>query len=916
MRRSVVAILCVATLVAFAGTALAQRTTGQIVGTVTDDTGAVLPGVGVTLKGDAIMGVQTATSNDKGYYRFAALPPGTYTVSFKVQGFGALNRQNVKVAVGGTTEENASLKVSSLSEEVTVSADAAVVDTQSNQLSTNYDKDWVRNAPLRRFTFFDLINAAPGVTQTTSTSSRSTSLGSSTTDNSYQLDGTDFTAPLTGAAWPWPNTDAIEEIEVLSLGASAEYGNLQGAVFNVVTRQGANAFHGDANVYVQTQGLTGRNTTEGQDGGQPYNRDKYNDASFQLSGPILRDRIWFFGSYQYQRDWESLAGTPAEFPAKFEADRVFGKLNFQINAKHKLMFAYHDDYYRIPGRPSADTAPTAITVENGHNPSPNVTYTAILSDKTYVEARYSGFYGVDHGDPLEPDVPRVLPRYNDLDTGAITGGIYSWYDGDSWKTALSAKVSHFADDFLGASHDFKFGVQYNTGGSDYITGPNDYIYTYSGVPAYGYTQLPWHEGGTMRALGVFVDDSIRIGSRLTVNAGVRFDNSVAGFDSFPVLDKQGNETGQSSPAVDEVFTWNSISPRVGFNAKLTGDGKTLLKAHYGRYYRGIVTGEFDNVVPSVTPRYLFSGLYDSAGNPTGLELVSDNTNLRVDPDFRNPYTDQFVVSVERELFRNLGVSATYTHKRGHDYGGWRDIGGQYVGVSYLDNEGAEPTGQTFTLLRLTNSADDRLFSLTNPEEMFSRYNGVILQVKKAMSNRWQMVNSLVVSKSEGRIGSSQQAPHIAQTATAGLFGQNPNDYINSDGLLNGDRDIVFKTQLVFEAPAGFMLGTNFTYQSGAPWGRQVRPARSVTGLTSTFLAEKIDGERRVGTWQILDVRLQKEFKIRGNANIALFADALNLLNDDAFEGVESRRADQPTTFGKPSRFIHPRRVMLGAKFRF
>ena len=128
--------------------------------------------------------------------------------------------------------------------------------TDQHRGRTNYDKDWVRNAPQRRFTFFDLINAAPGVSQTTSTARARTSFGSGTDENSYQLDGTDFTAPSTGAAWPWPNTDAIEEIEVLSLGAPAEYGGLQGAVFNVVTRQGSNAFHGDANFYYQSQGLT------------------------------------------------------------------------------------------------------------------------------------------------------------------------------------------------------------------------------------------------------------------------------------------------------------------------------------------------------------------------------------------------------------------------------------------------------------------------------------------------------------------------------------------------------------------------------------------------------------------------------------------------------------------------------------
>ena len=909
MSSRLVFVLCVGTFVPLAQPASAQRTTGQVVGTVTDDTGAVLPNVAVSLRGDAIMGVQGSTSNDKGYYRFVALPPGAYTLSFRMAGFGILNRQNVRVGVGGTTEENAALEVSPLSEEITVSADAAVVDTQSNQLSTNYDKGWVRNAPGRRFSFFDLIAAAPGV-------SRRHVAGF--LDHGQLLPARRHGLHLAFQRFvglPWPNTDAIEEIEVLSLGAPAEYGNVQGAVFNVVTRQGANSFHGDANVYYQNQGLTGRNTTDEEDGGQPYHRDRYHDASFQLSGPIVRDKLWFFGSFQYQRDFESAAGTPPEFPARFETERVFFKLNYQLNPRHKVMFAYHDDYYRIPERASALTAPTTLSLASGHNPSPNVTYTAVLSNRTYVEARYSGFYGVDHGDPLEEGSPGVQPRYFDLDSGAITGGIYSWWDGDVWKSAVSAKVSHFADTFLGGSHDFKFGVQYNTGGSDQIVGPNDFIYTYGTVPAYGYTQLPWHHGGQMRSLGTWVDDSFRLGSRLTINAGLRFDHSVARFESFPILDREGRETGQFSPAIDSLFTWNSLSPRIGFNAKLNADGKTLLKAHYGRYYRGIVTGEFAAVTPALTPRFLFSGLYDAQGNPLDTELVYDNANLRVDPGFQNPYTDQFVVGIERELFRNVGVSATFTHKRGRDYGGWRDTGGQYVEVEFLDDEGAEATGRPITVFRLTNSPDDRLFLLTNPEQMFSRYNGLVLQVRKAMANRWQMVSSLVLGKSEGRLGSSLDGPGSAQFATAGAFGANPNDYVNSDGLLIGDRPLAFKTQLVYELPAGFLVGANFTLQSGRPWGRQVRPARSVTGLSSIILAERIDGSRRVARQDLLDLRVQKEFKLGGAANVALFADVLNALNDDAFLGVQSRVATS-SSFGRPSGFIFPRRMMVGAKLRF
>src|SRR5262245_41115290 len=216
----------------------------------------------VTVKGEKIVGSQTAVTNAQGLYRFAGLPPGTYTIVYTLSGFTTVTRPSVKVDLGGIAEENIALKVSQIAEEVTVTGESPVVDTSSNQVSTTYDKDWVRNAPIRRFTFFDLINAAPGVNQSISTSSRSTSLGSASDENSYQLDGTDFTAPFTGAAWPWPNTDAIEEIEVLSLGAPAEYGNMQGAVFNVVTRQGSNKFHGDGNFYWQKQGLTSDNTND------------------------------------------------------------------------------------------------------------------------------------------------------------------------------------------------------------------------------------------------------------------------------------------------------------------------------------------------------------------------------------------------------------------------------------------------------------------------------------------------------------------------------------------------------------------------------------------------------------------------------------------------------------------------------
>ncbi len=898
-------------LLAIAIPSFAQRTTGSVLGTVTDESGAVLPGVTVTLTGANVVGTQSSVTSERGGYRFAALPPGDYTVIFTMSGFSTMKRDGVKVPLGGTVEENVGMKVSSLSDEITVSGEAPVINTASNQVSTNYDKDWVRNAPMKRYSFFDLIAAAPGVNQSTSNNERATSFGSATTDNSYQLDGTDFTAPLTGAAWPFPNTDAIEEIEILSLGAPAEYGNLQGAVFNLVTRQGSNAFHGDLNYYHQSQGLTSSNTTREQDDGFPYTRVKFNDYTAQISGPVIKDKLWFFASYQHQANYEAPAGVPKEFPTKQDADRVFGKINWQISDRNKLMFAYHDDYYRLPGSSNAITDPNSVTVEHGHNPSPNLTFTSVRSDKTYIEARVSGFYGKDHGDPIVDGQPRVKPRFLDFDTGETLGGIYSWYDGTSDKTAASAKISHFADHFMGGSHDFKFGVQFNSGGSDYATGPNDYIYTYSGVPAYGYTQVPYHSAGKMRALGFFFDDTYRIGSRLTVNFGARYDNSKASFDAYPILDKLGDETGASTAAVDKLFTWNVVSPRLGFTYKMTEDGKTVLKGHWGRYYRGIVTGEFTGVTPSITPRFLFDGTYDDAGNPQNLELVSDISNLHVDPSFKDPTTDQFILSFEREIAQNLGVSVNYVYKKGKHYGGWIDTAGTYESVPFTD----ETTGKTLNLLRLTSETTDRQFLLTNPDPMFTKYNGATFQLTKRMSNHWQTVVSLVWSRSTGRLGSSLLGPFSRQSGISPTFGQNPNDYINTDGRLIEDRPFVFKTQFFYELPKGFQVGFNFIHQSGRPFGRTINPSDFLNIPSTVTLLEPIDGSLRVANSNVFDIRAQKDITLSGDVKLGLFLDVLNLFNNAANENVGSRLVSSDA-FGRATDIIYPRRAILGAKIHF
>jgi hypothetical protein len=202
--------------------------------------------------------------------------------------------------------------------------------------------------------------------------------------------------------------------------------------------------------------------------------------------------------------------------------------------------------------------------------------------------------------------------------------------------------------------------------------------------------------------------------------------------------------------------------------------------------------------------------------------------------------------------------------------------------------------------------------------MFFDYDGVQFELKKRMSNKWQANVGLTLSKATGRQGSSSatSTPLSSQVSTAGTFGQNPNDFINSDGRVIGDRPVVFKTQVVYQLPWGLTSSANFMSQSGKPIYQEIRVAGSVTNLGTTRIVANVpDGSLRTAQWTTLDARLEKAFKLGGTAEAAVFGDFLNLFNSDANESVLDRRIGN-SNYLVPSRFILPRRLMLGAKLRF
>jgi hypothetical protein len=300
-----------------------------------------------------------------------------------------------------------------------------------------------------------------------------------------------------------------------------------------------------------------------------------------------------------------------------------------------------------------------------------------------------------------------------------------------------------------------------------------------------------------------------------------------------------------------------------------------------------------------------------------LEVISESSSsFGVDPNYDNPYTDQFAIGLERELLPDLGLSLNYTRKRGRNYPAWNDIGGDYVSGTYIDDQGAEATGASIPIQILVGDPNDRFFQITNDPRMKTDIDAFTAQLVKRMAHNWQATLSFSYLKSEGQLPSGRGGPQDTQNTSLAFssFGQNPNDFVNTGGRLVADRPVTVKAQLVYELPAGFLIGANYNFQSGRPWARRIRVPD--TGLTTEINAEVRDGERRVQDWNILDLRLSKRINLGASgAQFVLFGDILNVFNDDASEDLISRLGTS-SGYAEPAQFLLPRRVMVGGKLTF
>ena len=342
----------------FAGSAFGQTTTtGSIEGVVTDSTGAAVPGVTVTATRQGGR-TASATSNDEGVFRIVNIEPGIYTVTVEAEkGFAKFEQANVPVNLSRTSTITVQLRPQGAAETVTVTAGSgATIDVTQNTTGTNVSTEQFSNFPTQR-TIQSLYTIAPTVTRSglrdSSGRERDPSVaGSSGPENNYILDGVTVTDPAFGGSGANLPFEFVQELEIKTGAYGADIGRATGGVFNVITKSGTNEFHGDAFAYFVAKGFV----REVKSSAIPFTGAAPNgysevDAGFDIGGPIVKDKLWFFGAFnpQYRKNFFLTQTFHQEVENKVTTPFYAGKLTWSINPNHTFTFSTFGDFTKQEG---------------------------------------------------------------------------------------------------------------------------------------------------------------------------------------------------------------------------------------------------------------------------------------------------------------------------------------------------------------------------------------------------------------------------------------------------------------------------------------------------------------------------------------------------------------------------------------
>jgi outer membrane receptor protein involved in Fe transport len=919
--------LCLALLGLLAASAVsAQTATGGIRGFVKDGTGAVLVGVTVEAVSPArIGGAAVDVSDSQGLYQFENLPVGQYSVTFSLQGFSTVKREDIRVEVGRTVQADVQLAVGNVEQSITVSGESPVVDALHAGVQTNFNAELLANVPTARQSYFDVITFAPSVRiNAVPNDSRFVIMGSSSDQNSFQYDGVDISAVSNGGVWDFPSPDIMQEVEVKTTGASAEYFNFQGGVVNIVTKSGSNTLRGVWSGYNIPHAFVGNNTPS-----EPFPYDVHfsYQTTFEMGGPISKDRIWFYGIAPYSRALTTGVGVDPSLPTNAGWNfKPFFKATLKPAANDGVDFTFDDNRFCCSATASRTAPISTQSVEHGHNPVVAAHYTHAFGSATLFEAKGGGIYIRDNFTPFSDDF--VTPGRSDSGTGLSSGNGTTGSRQVHNRTTIDASLAHSASDFIKGSHDFKFGfqTQYATQVTNTLTFGN---VTYTDLNSQPYTatyKAPAVTGGRLQQNGGYVQDNWSVNDRLTLNLGVRFDHTagdIQALDSLTTLIGIGTTapsapSNTTFPAVPNLIAVNTVSPRLGFTVRLDQSGRTILKGNYGRFYGKLTTSMFNSASPGNTPSD--TEKFDKATGKYDIlqTLVNNQTNFAVDPNLKNQYTDQLFFGVERQIMANMGVDVEVIYKKEGNFIRMTDARGTYAPVPM---NATLPDGSTtpITVYNRTSPSAQSLFEVVNRTDFNQDFKSVILQINKRFSDTWQALASYTYQDSKaygtGTISGNTQQDFSSLSSTGG-FGRTPNDLVNAYGPTATNAPNSIKLSTTYKAPLDFNFGLRYSYEQGRPYG-PLFIARGLAQGSVTVLSEP-RGAFTLPPTNDFQIRIDKDFNFTRTQRIRLSMDIFNVLNSATVLTLQNNvsQATAANPYGQTLTIVRPRTLQIGARYQF
>ena len=940
------AFLALSLVLGFGATqAFAQGYTATLRGKVTDEQGAVLPGVTIAARNVGTNDTRSVTSSAAGLYFLPSLPAGTYDVTSSLSGFATGKRSGVVLQVSQEATVDFALKVGQVSEQITVSAETPVLDTTRNTIGTIINKDQIDELPVIDRDFASLAKLSPGVTMGTGGNGDSVSMnGQHGFSNGFFVDGATAEWQYYGKQSSTFVQDWIQEFQVMTNSYPAEFGTASGGIVNAITRSGTNDLHGRAYGFFRDDGLDAAPFAGSfDDAGQPEFLDSPPPLSQKrlggfLQGPIVKDKLFFFAGYEhFSRDSSEILGISdywrergieTVLPVEGRDNPFMVKLDANLNSNNRVSLRYDRTDRKDTNQSQFGTS---LDVEEARytfgGPIWNVVgaWSTTLGNSKFNEFRAvygsnkppiicnkSGTGGVANLDQGPPGTfaTQIYP-------GATFGcPIFTGLEGE--------QTIQLIDNFAWAKnrHQFKAGVQaYQVRTIVDVTNfhdgywelPNDIAFDINNPDSY-----PELFNGNTGRVDVrtnlwnyyfYVQDTWQVNDRVTLNLGLRYDidNSVKAGNEY--VDQKNAQLvaryGGTPPLEKTKSDLNNIAPRLGIVFTPSADKRTTIRAAGGIFYdqnhnnfnaiyyantlladRFIVFDANDPFSADPFGGYAALRRFMAESFPFFPDLSqapapSDFIN-RNDPNLEVASTVQATAGISRQFSNHFSVDFDYVYAHG------RDIP-IYIqeNVALVDGQYVQPDPRFNTISTLKNVGT-------------SNYNAGLV--------------SLRYRASKGTAEVAYTLSKVTSNNNTNIFGAsptNPLDLSEDQGPDTTDRRHNLVVNGNYRFPWDIQLAGIWVYRSAPPYS-----ATTTLQLDDDPFTDRPEprNQRRGDSFSSVDIRASKGIKLGNKVKATLFWEVYNLFNTDNFFGYIGNV--RSSLFGRPTAAFEKRRQQGGFRIDF